>query len=218
MKMLIRFVFIVSLFRFTSLTGECQVPSFYLRTGYGYFGNIHQVLSPGFGDVPSYININPAVEGKVKNGSTTWFDFGYKLQTGFTINAGLVFAETKYNYNDGLGFFWDFRQSDSYKIIDLSFGREIKIKSFDINPSLGLVFQHYYVSFADYQVNPGPSPSVAFPTIIDVSNNDLGMSFKTDFEYTFKNSLFVGVRSGIHLIFAFGFENVYFSPLIGMKL
>lgn len=136
-----------------SLSLKGQVPNFYLRTGYGYFANINQLLRPGFGDVPSYIKINPKVEGKAKNGSSAWFDFGYRLNTGFTINGGISVSETKYYYNDGLGFYWDYRQADTYKIFDLSFGKEIKMNHIGINLSLGMIYQHYFTSFADYQVN-----------------------------------------------------------------
>lgn len=194
-------------------------PDFFLKTGYGYFGNVSQFLDPGFGDVPPYVMINPEVEGKIQNGSMIWLDFSHRLNSGFTVGLNLTLADSRFSYNDGLGFYWDFKQTASYKIFDLSFGRELTAGGNGFTFSLGMLYRNYFSSFADYEIVPvlNQDPVISFPAIIESEFNDLGMSFKIDYTYTFKKHLLIGIRTGANLMFALGFENIILSPLIGMK-
>ncbi len=210
------------LFLFTAITyinsyAQEKQGIFFLKTGLGYFADIEQALQPGFGDVPPNIQINPDIEGNIQKGFALWTDFGYKLpSTGFITNASIMLATTIYEYNDGLGIYWDFKQQGRYLLIDIEFGRNIVIDRHEFIPYFGVSYRHFFSSFADYDVSINQNGMLVpfFPIIVEAEFKDLGISFKLDYNYLINHNLSFGVRGATNLVFAIGFESIIISPFI----
>lgn len=218
MRILLFFLFTILIY----LEGSSQEKqdTFFLKTGLGYFADIEQALNPGFGDVPPNIQINPDVEGEIQRGFTLWVDFGYKLpSTGFITSVSVALANTTYEYNDGLGIYWDFNQQGRYLLIDLAFGRNLAISRHEFVPYIGISYRHFFSSFADYDVgiNQNGTPAPFFPTIIEAEFKDLGMSFKLDYNYLINHNLSFGIRAATNLVFVIGFESIIVSPFISLR-
>jgi hypothetical protein len=216
-------LFILTLIVLHSYAQSDTISRFCLYSGTGYFADICQFLDPGFNS-PDFIKTNPDIVGKIYNGKTIWFQYGYKLKTDFVASLSFALAMTKYHMNDPGGFFWDYSQYDSYSIIELKLAKEFGKRNNILSIGTGLLFRRYISQSIDYSVIPVynsnneltevlygiPSPSV-------MTLNDMGIPFDISYYHKFRNKFLIGMSCSANLIFDIRFETISISPFIGYK-
>jgi hypothetical protein len=193
----------------------------HLYAGVGYFADIIQFIDPGF-NAPDFVKVNPKVEGKIFNGKSIWFQYGYNLKTGFIASLDCSMASTRYPMNDPAGLFWDTYRTDSYLIVALALSKEFNIKNSFISFGTGLLYRNYNSQDIDYSINPIYNSEnvltgvqLGLPCPSNSKMDDLGIVFDLKYHYKFKNNFIVGLSCSSNLIFDIGFETVSISPFIG---
>ncbi|HOU01703.1 MAG TPA: hypothetical protein PLL94_02590 [Bacteroidales bacterium] len=205
----------------TSSAQNDSIYKFYLTSGIGYFGDIIQFLDPGFNE-PDYAKVNPAVRGKIHDGMNVWFRLGYNLKTGYIISGYCSMAAISYKINDPLALFWDEYLTDTYKIANVMFSKEIGKKKNRFSLGTGLVYRSYNHQDVDYPITPVYNQDnelievlMGLPEPYNLKMNDLGLVLNLEYSYRFNNRFMLGLSCSTNLIFDIGFETISVSPFIG---
>lgn len=192
-----------------------------ISSGVGYFADVIQFLQPGF-DEPEYVKVNPAVVGKIYNGSNIWVRFGYNLPTGYIISGYYSMAVTSYHMNDPLGLYWNELQTDRYMIANVMFSWELGKKKNRFLPGAGILYRKYSQQDITYSITPvfdsenkliDVQMGLPYPSNIEM--NDLGLVLGLDYKHVIKNKMFIGLSISTNMIFDIGFETISLSPFIG---
>lgn len=147
------------------------------------------------------------------NGLTIWVEGARKLSTGFDVTLKFQYSQE----NMTLGKDWEFlagqKRPDVLYHFDLSFSRQIKFCNHSFEPGVGFLYEISYtwlppLDFVNNQV-------ILFDKFGD-KMQDIGISFKLDYYYTFKNGFMLGLRTqGCYVTSML--EGVFVTPILGVR-
>lgn len=202
------------------LLGQEHTPKNNINYGIGYYGDVLQFLSPGFGDNPDHINDNPKVYGKLLHGIALKCGYERLLKTGFIFSSNFHMAKINSYYNDPLKLYWDSQQVDYYLVTEFSFSKDlVKNDSYSLIPNFGILYRQFISDDVQYAfgMQDNALALLSYPEVDKLIMHDLGLSFGVDFRYSFKNNLFAGISLRTNLIFAIGIETINISPVFGVS-
>lgn len=214
-------------FLFGSWSMNAQEPDkpakFTFSGGIGFFGDVYQIFSPGFGDIPDWAGVNPAVEGKIEPGKIVWLDGSYRLSTGFDVHLWCGFAQTSSWQNDPLGLYWDAKRYNNYQQYGLTLSRNLLPTNLRISvaPAVGLICRNYYITDIIYNVTREMVDGVetlnySYPKSDERHMTDVGLSLGCDVMYRVGNKCEIGCKIFTYFLFDYSAvpEAVSISPCI----
>lgn len=195
-------------------------PEWELKAGKGFWGDVLQLISPGFGWEAGELQTNPEVRGKMFKGSMTWMELSYKLETGYSVALFLGNGNTSQFYNDYLGFYWESKYYYVYNMYSLTFLRDFKIRRHHLLPGGGVSYRSVRESYIDYDIQYDENENILYswPNVYNSDFRDLGLEIKFDYQYEFSAHFFLGLRFMGNITLAIGLENVMISPFISLRI
>jgi hypothetical protein len=149
------------------------------------------------------------------DGPIMWLEGGYRLKTGFILNARVSVASIDWLINDGA--FKDYRTVCLRQMADITFSRPVRLSGQHyLEPGVGFKLKREYNLNPDIYLEDVSGQLYMYPTYSDVFY-EIGFTISLDYYYQFKNGFFLGVRSDTNIIWALGFEGLTFSPLFGFR-
>jgi len=219
MKRSIIIIIIILKFFPLLLFAQKDIPKNSINFGIGYFADVLQFISPGFGYMPDFMEYNPELYGRLLHGHAMRSGYERLLNTGFILSINLYMAKVNSYYNDPLGLFWDDHKIDYYFVSEVSISKDLlKNENFSLMPNIGLFHRRLYLDRISYLFEV--QNNEIFISNIEpqkVIMNDLGLSFGVDFRYNFKNRFFAGVSLRSNLVFDIGIETINISPIWGVR-
>ncbi|MBN2818720.1 MAG: hypothetical protein JXP36_07115 [Bacteroidales bacterium] len=190
-----------------------------LKAGKGFWGDVLQLLSPGYGWEDDELSSNPEVYGKMFTGSITWMEASYKMNTGYAVALFLGNGNTSQHYNDYLGFFWEKQYYYVYNFYSITFLRDFQLKKHIFSPGAGVSYRSLKESYADYSIRyNGDELMYSWPGVVNSEFNDLGIELKFDYQYSFTENLSLGLRCMGNITLAIGLENLMVSPFLSLRI
>ncbi|HOO83028.1 MAG TPA: hypothetical protein PLS94_00555 [Prolixibacteraceae bacterium] len=193
-------------------------PKIELSAGKGYFSDVLQYISPGFGWGDELAS-NPKVEGKVFHGSLTWFELTGKMKTGFDVTLFVGSGYTWQYHNDYLGFYWDDPYYYVYNMYGFTTKKDFAIKNHHFIPGGGLSYRSAKKTYISYQIAFKDDDIVySFPIVQNTHFEDLGIILNFDYMYGITKHIGIGIRLMGHISMAIGLENIMLSPFIALRI
>jgi hypothetical protein len=176
----------------------------YLR---GFNQESHLVIRTGVG---YYMDTFTTDDGPV-----IWVEGGYRIKTGFNLNARLSMASMNWRIRSGP--FEGYETVQLRQMGDITFSKPINIKSQHfLEPGLGFKIKKEYLlipSFSQISNSNGFFISTSYSRIF----YEIGLDLYIDYYYRFSSGFFLGLRADTNVIWALGFEGLTISPLFGFR-
>ena len=192
---LIQMRYFITLFLvLTSLTVNSfsQDKKFNFRSGVGYYAD-----AMGLYDGPVF-----------------WLESGFKLKTGFYLNARVSVASIDWTMSEGS--FKDFKTLALRQMADVTFSKPIRLKGQNyLEPGVGFKLKREYHLYPDFYIQDISGINYLFTQYSDIFY-EIGFTICLDYYYQFQNNFYMGLRADSNVIWAVGFEGT-FSPLFGFR-
>ena len=152
---------------------------------------------------------------KFEPGQTLWTEGGVKLSNDLLLSAEAAFSYVKSESENIWGGHKDAESILFYQDYSLNIGYEITIRGgHKFTPSLGVLYDRLSNSSTDVYVDNNNNLIIEQPVYID---QELGLNLNLDYYYQFKSNFFLGARANVVYLLSIGFENIAFTPVVGVK-
>lgn len=149
------------------------------------------------------------------DGPIIWIEAGYKLRTGFLLNARFSMSTIDWKIREGV--FKDYKTIQHRQMYDIFFSRPVGLKGQHfLEPGIGFKLKKEYLLKPDVMIINNSGGNSIYTSYSDVFY-ELGFNICLDYYYQFKTNFFLGLRSDTNVIWALGFEGLTFSPLFGFR-
>lgn len=189
--------------KYILLTFSILSVTFFMASGQGS----HLVIRAGVG---YYMDTFTADDGPIM-----WLEGGYRIKTGFNLNARISMASMDWKIRSGP--FKGYETVQLRQMGDITFSKSINIKSQHfLEPGFGFKIKKEYLlipSFSQISNSNGSFISTSYSRIF----YEIGIDFYLDYYYRFSSGFFLGLRADTNVIWALGFEGLTISPLCGFR-
>lgn len=149
------------------------------------------------------------------DGPIMWLEGGYRLNTGFNLNARVSVASIDWHINEGI--FKGYRTILVRQMADITFSRPFRLSGQHfLEPGAGFKLKREYNLNPDISFEDVSGQLYLYPTYSHVFY-EIGFTLNLDYYYQFKSGFFLGARSDTNIIWSLGFEGLTISPLFGFR-
>lgn len=148
------------------------------------------------------------------NGTTIWLEGSKRLSTNFDIALRLQHSQSYMILGDNWGPWAGQKKPDVFYIVDLSFSRPIKLSNKQaLEIGVGFMYERSYTWLPSVEFINGNAFLVEK---FERKMEDIGFSFKLDYNYHFSNGVILGCRA--HTYYVTGmFEGLAITPILGFS-
>lgn len=174
-------------------TSNSQETRFTIRTGAGYYLDLMGL----------------------KDGPTIWLEGGFKLNSGFSLNARFSTASIDWVMKGG--FFEDFKTVAIRHMLDLTFSKPFIITGkHNLEPGIGFKLKKES-SFYPELTFQNSGDETTYYTRYSTIFYEIGFTLCLDYYYQFESNFYMGLRADSNVIWALGFEGLSVTPIFGFR-
>jgi|GEM_PF-924185 len=165
----------------------------------------------GFNTGIGYIYVPPAGS----HGISMWVEGKKHLRTGFYMALKFQYSHANMKLgNDWYSLEGNYKP-DIFYHIDVTFSRPIRISGNQtIEPGVGFLYEKLYSWLPGFEIIN--EENIIIKNRFGDKWEDLGISFKVDYNYTFKNNVMLGLRTQCAYVTGM-VEGIFITPFVGFR-
>ena len=151
----------------------------------------------------------------INDGPIIWLEGGYKLKSGFFINARASSSSVDWTLRAGM--FADYKTILLRQMADVTFSKPVNIKfKHYLEPGLGFKLKRESQFSPDASIVNSPDGIIIYTDYSEFFY-EIGFTLCLDYYYQFESNFYMGLRADSNVIWALGFEGLSVTPIFGFR-